>query len=92
MQAAFGMHRNLRRDTLIQAHRNERVDISPNANAGEAVGKANDYANAAIDRITNLLEKLLSQGNTFKVDFNVDGRKLSSVAAKHMGTTGYGDK
>ena len=45
-----------------------------------------------MERITNLLEKLLSQGSTFKVDFNVDGRKLSSVASKHMGTTGYGDK
>ena len=92
MQAAFGMHQKLRRDTLIQAHRNERVDISPGANASEAAGKASDYVNATMDRITALLEKLLSQGSTFKVDFNVDGRKMSSVAAKHMGTTGYGDK
>jgi hypothetical protein len=92
MQAAFGMHQKLRRDTLIQAHRNERVDISPGGNATEAVEKARDYANATMDRITALLEKLLSQGSTFKVDFNVDGRKMSSVAAKHMGTTGYGDK
>ena len=92
MQGAFGMHQKLRRDTLIQAHRNERVDISPGDNATEAVGKARDYANATMDRITALLEKLLSQGSTFKVDFNVDGRKMSSVGAEHMGTTGYGDK
>ena len=30
-QAQFGMHEFLRKDTLIQAHRNERVDISPHA-------------------------------------------------------------
>jgi hypothetical protein len=88
MQAARGMHTKLRRDTLIQAHRNERVDISPESNLSKASGLTRE----TMDRITQLLERLISQGSQFKVDFNVDGRKLSSVAAKNMGVAGYGDK
>ena len=88
-QAATGMHERLRKNTLIQAHKDERVDIGP---AGPAHRDSEPMNQRDLGRITQLLERLLSQGSNFKVDFNVDGRKLSSVAAKNMGTAGYGDK
>ena len=90
-QAALGMHERLKKDTMIQAHKNEYVDIGPRS-AGDHPGRSSGLDGAAMGKITQLLERLLSQGSTFKVDFNVDGRRLSSVAAKNMGTAGYGDK
>ena len=91
-QAALGMHERLKKDTMIQAHKNEYVDIGAKPAATDHPGKSSGLDSAATAKIVQLLERILSQGNNFKVDFNVDGRKLSSVAAKNMGTAGYGDK
>ena len=90
-QAGLGMHERLKKDTMIQAHKNEYVDIGAKG-PSDHPGKSSGVDKAAMDRLTQLLERLITQGQTFKVDFNVDGRKLSSVASKNMGVTGYGDK
>jgi hypothetical protein len=90
-QAALGMHERLKKDTMIQAHKNEYVDIGAKG-PSDHPGKSSGLDTAAMNKITDLLERLITQGQTFKVDFNVDGRKLSSVASKNMGTAGYGDK
>ena len=85
--AAFGMHERLNRDTLIQAHRNERVDISPFDHV-----KSNGIDERSFNKMIQLLQKLISQSSNFKIDFNVDGAKLASAASKNMGTNAYGDK
>lgn len=88
-QAHSGMHETLRKDTLIQAQRNERVDISP---GGQSQSGGSGLDQHATSRIIQLLERILAQGKDTVIDFQVDGSKLSRVASKHMGTVGYGDK
>jgi hypothetical protein len=89
-QAQFGMHEFLKKDTLIQAHKGERVDITP-PDKQQIKSRANEYVERRLDAIMRLIAKLASQQNITNVSFEVEGRTLSRVAAKNMGVYGYGD-
>jgi ABC-type transporter Mla subunit MlaD/rubrerythrin len=96
--AQMGMHEFLKRNTLIKAHKGERVDISPPSRGGGpgerrggAAGSGSDLIERRIDAIMRLLGKLASQTAITNVSFEVDGRTMSRVASKNMGTYGYGD-
>ena len=75
-QAALGMHERLKKDTMIQAHKNEYVDIGNKP--ADHPSKSSGLDGAAMGKITQLLERLLSQGVPSKWTLT------STVAGSHL--------
>jgi methyl-accepting chemotaxis protein len=89
--AQFGMHEFLKKDTLIQAHKGERVDITP-PDRRQIKARTNEYVNRRLDAIMRLIAKIATQQPVTNVAFEVDGRTLSRVSARNTGNYAYGDR